>query len=59
MNATRTAADHPQRTVQHPAVALAQVTKTYPGGVRALDDVSLTVERGTFLAVIVERTTIR
>ncbi|MGI5196370.1 ABC transporter ATP-binding protein [Streptomyces sp. CA-288835] len=35
-----------------PAIALAHVGKTYPGGVRALDDVSLTVERGTFLAVM-------
>ncbi|MBT2410701.1 ABC transporter ATP-binding protein [Streptomyces sp. ISL-12] len=35
-----------------PAVALTGVGKTYPGGVRALDDVSLTVERGTFLAVM-------
>ena len=35
-----------------PAVELAGVTKTYPGGVRALDDVSLTVPRGTFLAVM-------
>ncbi|GAA1880794.1 ABC transporter ATP-binding protein [Streptantibioticus ferralitis] len=34
------------------AIALANVTKAYPGGVRALDDVSLTVERGTFLAVM-------
>ncbi len=36
----------------HAAVAMANVTKTYAGGVRALDDVSLTVERGTFLAVM-------
>ena len=35
-----------------PAVVLEQVTKVYPGGVRALDGVSLTVERGTFLAVM-------
>jgi putative ABC transport system ATP-binding protein len=35
-----------------PAIGLANVTKTYAGGVRALDDVSLTVERGTFLAVM-------
>ncbi|MFC4466016.1 ABC transporter ATP-binding protein [Streptomyces xiangluensis] len=35
-----------------PAIALAHLAKTYPGGVRALDDVSLTVERGTFLAVM-------
>ncbi len=34
------------------AVTLEQVTKTYPGGVRALNDVSLTVERGTFVAVM-------
>jgi putative ABC transport system ATP-binding protein len=34
------------------AIALEGVSKAYPGGVRALDDVSLTVERGTFLAVM-------
>lgn len=42
----------PQAARQAPAVALANVTKTYAGGVRALDDVSITVERGTFLAVM-------
>ncbi|GHD87095.1 ABC transporter ATP-binding protein [Streptomyces naganishii] len=36
----------------HPAVVLTQVTKVYGGGVRALDEVSLTVPRGTFLAVM-------
>ena len=35
-----------------PAIALDHVARTYPGGVRALDDVSLTVEHGTFLAVM-------
>ncbi|MBQ0884302.1 ABC transporter ATP-binding protein [Streptomyces sp. RM72] len=35
-----------------PAIALDRVTRTYPGGVRALDEVSLTVEHGTFLAVM-------
>ncbi|MFE0925997.1 ABC transporter ATP-binding protein [Streptomyces mutabilis] len=35
-----------------PAIALAHVARTYPGDVRALDDVSLTVEHGTFLAVM-------
>ncbi|MER5525170.1 ABC transporter ATP-binding protein [Streptomyces sp. NPDC002677] len=35
-----------------PAIALTGVGKTYPGGVRALDEVSLTVEHGTFLAVM-------
>jgi putative ABC transport system ATP-binding protein len=35
-----------------PAIALAQVSKVYSGGVRALQDVSLSVERGTFLAVM-------
>jgi putative ABC transport system ATP-binding protein len=34
------------------AISLEGVSKAYPGGVRALDDVSLTVERGTFLAVM-------
>ncbi|MDM8086452.1 ABC transporter ATP-binding protein [Cellulomonas cellasea] len=35
-----------------PAVALVNVSKEYEGGVRALDDVTLTVERGSFLAVM-------
>jgi putative ABC transport system ATP-binding protein len=35
-----------------PAIALEHVGKTYPGGVRALDDVSLTVAPGTFLTVV-------
>jgi putative ABC transport system ATP-binding protein len=39
-----------RRTV--PAVALRRVTKTYPNGVRALDEVSVAVEPGTFLAVM-------
>jgi putative ABC transport system ATP-binding protein len=34
------------------AVALVQVTKTYSGGVRALNDVSLSVRSGTFVAVM-------
>jgi putative ABC transport system ATP-binding protein len=34
------------------AVALSQVTRDYPGGVRALDAVTLDVPRGTFLAVM-------
>jgi putative ABC transport system ATP-binding protein len=35
-----------------PALAVRHATKTYPGGVRALDDVSLTVERGELLAIV-------
>jgi len=35
-----------------PAVALHHVTKTYAGGVTALDDVSLTVQRGELVAVM-------
>jgi putative ABC transport system ATP-binding protein len=35
-----------------PAVALANVTKVYAGGVRALDGVSVTVEPGAFVAVM-------
>ncbi|MFI2753574.1 ABC transporter ATP-binding protein [Cellulomonas sp. P22] len=35
-----------------PAVALTDVSKTYAGGVRALDDVTLAVERGSFVAVV-------
>ncbi|MCD9199107.1 ABC transporter ATP-binding protein [Aeromicrobium wangtongii] len=35
-----------------PAIALDHVSHTYDGGVLALDDVSLTVQRGEFLAVM-------
>jgi putative ABC transport system ATP-binding protein len=35
-----------------PAIVLRQVSKTYANGVRALDNVSLTVGGGTFLAVM-------
>ncbi|MFF1278516.1 ABC transporter ATP-binding protein [Streptomyces marokkonensis] len=35
-----------------PAVAVSKVSKVYPGGVRALDNVSLTVWPGTFVAVM-------
>ena len=35
-----------------PALALSRVAKVYPGGVTALDDVSLTVAPGTFVAVM-------
>jgi putative ABC transport system ATP-binding protein len=34
------------------AMALDGVSKTYPGGVRALNDVSLAVDRGSFVAVM-------
>src|SRR4029453_8781023 len=48
------AAEYRQRraTRPAPAVALEQVTKVYPGGVRALDEVSLSVAPGTFVAVM-------
>jgi putative ABC transport system ATP-binding protein len=52
VNTARTEESRPQATRQAPAVALSHVTKTYPAGVRALDDVSLTVRRGTFVAVM-------
>ena len=35
-----------------PAIALEHVSRVYDGGVKALNDVSLVVERGTFLAVM-------
>jgi putative ABC transport system ATP-binding protein len=35
-----------------PVIALDHVSKTYDGGVLALDDVSLSVDRGAFLAVM-------
>ena len=50
--ATYTEATRPPTTLRAPAVALSHVTKTYPGGVRALDDVSLSVEGGEFVAVM-------
>ncbi|MDT0269680.1 ABC transporter ATP-binding protein [Streptomyces sp. DSM 44915] len=40
------------RTGRPAAIALTDVSKVYPGGVRALAGVSLVVERGTFLAVM-------
>ncbi|MFF3291285.1 ABC transporter ATP-binding protein [Streptomyces sp. NPDC003023] len=43
---------HRTGTPQHPAITMTGVSKVYPGGVRALDNVSLTVESGTFLAVM-------
>jgi putative ABC transport system ATP-binding protein len=50
---TGTGTGHPAATARRaPAIALAHVGRTYPGDVRALDDVSLTVEHGTFLAVM-------
>ncbi|GAA4491252.1 hypothetical protein GCM10023191_024840 [Actinoallomurus oryzae] len=42
---------HPRPALQAPAVLLEQVTKVYPRGVRALTEVSITVERGTFVVV--------
>ncbi|MET7457117.1 ABC transporter ATP-binding protein [Streptomyces sp. NPDC005574] len=39
-------------TAPAPAIALERLTKTYPGDVKALDEVSLTVRPGTFLAVM-------
>lgn len=35
-----------------PVLAVRHVSKTYPGGVRALKDVSLTVEQGELLAIV-------
>lgn len=49
---TAVAADDRRAAARAPAVALERVSKTYPGGVRALDEVTLTVEHGTFLAVM-------
>lgn len=38
--------------MSRPVIVLDHVSKTYDGGVQALDDVSLTVDRGAFLAVM-------
>ena len=35
-----------------PILVIEHLTKTYPNGTRALDDISLTVERGEFVALI-------
>jgi putative ABC transport system ATP-binding protein len=43
---------HPAVSGTAPAIALEHVSRVYDGGVRALNDVSLVVERGTFLAVM-------
>ncbi|WP_440347909.1 ABC transporter ATP-binding protein [Modestobacter versicolor] len=42
----------PQTTDRAPAIVLTGVGKVHPGGVRALDTVSLTVPAGAFLAVM-------
>jgi putative ABC transport system ATP-binding protein len=52
VNPTEIEHRHGPATRQAAAVALERVTKTYPGGVRALNEVSLTVQPGTFLAVM-------
>jgi putative ABC transport system ATP-binding protein len=52
MNTPRVEYRHPAAAQQASAVALERVTKTYPGGVRALNEVSLTVEPATFVAVM-------
>jgi putative ABC transport system ATP-binding protein len=35
-----------------PVLAIRHASKTYPGGVHALDDVSLTIERGELLSIV-------
>ncbi|MEU9783565.1 ABC transporter ATP-binding protein [Streptomyces phaeochromogenes] len=52
MSGVHAGAAHPAATRTAPAIELANVSKTYAGGVHALDDVSLAVEHGTFLAVM-------
>ncbi|AWB91520.1 ABC transporter ATP-binding protein [Aeromicrobium chenweiae] len=42
----------PPEAARDAVITLDHVSKTYEGGVHALDDVSLTVERGSFLAVM-------
>jgi putative ABC transport system ATP-binding protein len=49
--ATESAASGPV-TRKQPAVELTQLSRTHPGGFRALDEVSLAVQPGTFLAVM-------
>ena len=52
MSAALTGAPTPARTAAGPALVLDGVSRTHPGGVRALVDVSLEVARGAFLAVM-------
>ncbi|GAA4739662.1 ABC transporter ATP-binding protein [Modestobacter marinus] len=52
MSAFLTTPGERRAELQEPAVVLRSVSKLHPGGVRALDDVSLSVRRGTFLAVM-------
>ncbi|MCP2170050.1 ABC transporter ATP-binding protein [Goodfellowiella coeruleoviolacea] len=52
MNAAEATADSPQWMMRSPAVVVDRVSKIYPTGARALDDVSVTVARGTFVAVL-------
>lgn len=52
MSGVHAGAAHPAATRTAPAIVLENVSKTYAGGVHALDDVSLAVEHGTFLAVM-------
>ena len=52
MSAAVTGADVGPVRGQVPAIALERVSKVYRGGVRALQDVSLAVEPGTFLAIM-------
>jgi putative ABC transport system ATP-binding protein len=49
---TRGEARRPPTITNTPAVTLSHVTKIYPGPITALDDVSLTVLRGEFVAVM-------
>lgn len=49
---SRRTSTHQETADPGAAVVLTQVSKVFTGGLRALDDVSLTVMRGTFLAVM-------
>ena len=52
MSAVLQSAPVPGGAATAPALVLEGVSRTYPGGVAALVDVSLEVDRGTFLAVM-------
>ncbi|MEU5339589.1 ABC transporter ATP-binding protein [Streptomyces sp. NPDC020766] len=52
MSGVQAGAGLPTATRTAPAIVLENVSKTYAGGVHALDNVSLAVEHGTFLAVM-------
>lgn len=44
--------NHTPRMIAGPSVTLSRVTKTYPGGTTAVDDVSVAIAGGSFVALV-------